>query len=450
MSSKKTATATAEPIQDRPGLDLPERQGPPPPGLEENEQPARPSTFQPFEFTAATFEFQRAIAIAIRAVAARPTHPVLANVLIVVDQSSQQVSLTSFDLSLGLIIRFPATVKEGGIVTVSAKLLNDIIKQIPAEEISLKASISKKKKVGEISSINCQLKAGKSNYKLKGMDPHEFPKLPEVAAEGFTIPALSLIQAPKRVTFACSDNETKQILTGVHFKAIGGRLECCATDGHRLSLASVAVALAEEAEEQEEDQAKKAEGLALTIPQKAVNELCELLAKLGGDEVEGKEPIVTVAYDDAQIRFEARRWVLTSRLLEGVYPNYPELIPRQFANRAGVDRRELVAALNRIAVLVDPKNNYVKMEFLPDEKTLRLAVDSAELGSGLETVEIVMSGEGIRIAFNLSYLLDALRLAETSHVDINMNTPTSPAIFAPREGAICWKCLLMPIQVREL
>jgi DNA polymerase-3 subunit beta len=386
-----------------------------------------------------------------RAVSSRPNHPVLANVLLVADEDSQQVKLSAFDLSLGIQTSFPADVEVGGKLTLPAKLLNDIVSRLPDGDITLDdgADEGANSDVGHVMTLTC----ASGRYQVRGMGAEEFPELPVVEdGEAIQLPVESLIEGLRSSLFAASSDETKQVLTGVHLTIQAGGLEFAATDGHRLAVVQtinddVVEAPSKPAKGKGKSAAKEpvakepAEDMDVTIPAKALQELTKMLERQTGDSV-------AVKFDQSQAVFEFTDQRLTSRLLEGQYPNYQQLVPRQFARQMTCDRRLFLSALERIAVLADQKNNIVKLTIDSVNQQLSLSVDAQDVGSGKETIPAQISGDDLEIAFNVKYLMDGLKVVTTSEVQLQLNTATSPAIVTPL-GGVKMTYLVMPVQVRS-
>ncbi len=369
-----------------------------------------------------------------RAVAARPSHPVLANVLLIADAENQQIKLSAFDLSLGIQTSFPADVEEGGKLTLPARLFTDIVSRLPEGDITLSTDTEADEPT-YLTTITC----ANGRYQVRGLGAEEFPALPEVE-EGETIQlsAIALTEGLRNSLFSASPDETKQILTGVHLTLKEDGLEFAATDGHRLAVVEPPVPEATEASSKKKADLQE---LDVTIPAKALQELTKMLDRQS-------ESSVAVKFDRGQAVFE---WVdqrLTTRLLEGQYPNYRQLIPKQFGYQATVERRLLLSAVERIAVLADQKNNIVKMTLNNSKGTLSLSVDAPDVGSGEETIPAQITGEDLIIAFNVKYLLDGLKTLNTSEIQMQFNTPTSPAIFTPL-GGLKMTYLVMPVQIRS-
>ena len=370
-----------------------------------------------------------------RAVSTRPTHPVLANVLLVANVETQQVSLSAFDLSLGIQTSFAASIEESGRLTLPAKLLTDIVSRLPEGDITLESGSD------EDASFLTTLTCSSGRYQVRGMSAEEFPELPTVTdGESLHLPSEAMLDGLRGALFAASADETKQVLTGVHLTLAAEELEFAATDGHRLSVVQT-TNVDDEGNRAKNSTSEDAEALDVTIPAKALQELAKMLERQTGSSV-------AVKLDRNQVIFE---WVdqrLTSRLLEGQYPNYRQLIPRQFTHQTTVDRRLFLSSLERIAVLADQKNNIVKLSVDMTNQAMSLSVDAPDVGSGEETIPAQITGEDMAIAFNVKYLLDGLKALNTTEIQLQFNTPTSPAILTPL-GGLKMTYLVMPVQVRS-
>ncbi|MBW4578103.1 MAG: DNA polymerase III subunit beta [Tildeniella nuda ZEHNDER 1965/U140] len=373
-----------------------------------------------------------------RAVSSRPSHPVLANILLVADEELQQIKLSAFDLSLGIQTSFPADVSTGGKLTLPAKLLTDIVSRLPEGDITLEDGNDEAAGTTDTNFLTT-LTCASGRYQVRGMGAEEFPELPVV--EGGEVAHLSvesLIEGLRSSLFSASSDETKQVLTGVHLTMQPDGLEFAATDGHRLTVVQT---LNAEAAESGAKPSALEKGLDVTIPAKALQELAKMLERQTGSDV-------AVHFDHSQVVFEWTDQRLTSRLLEGQYPNYHQLIPRQFSRQITAERRLLLSALERIAVLADQKNNIVKLTLDSANQLLTLSVDAQDVGSGKETIPAQISGDDLDVAFNVKYLMDGLKTIATTEIQIQLNTATSPAIVTPL-GSIKMTYLVMPVQVRS-
>ncbi|ARV60355.1 DNA polymerase III subunit beta [Nostocales cyanobacterium HT-58-2] len=369
-----------------------------------------------------------------RAVPSRPTHPVLANVLLQADAETNQVSLTAFDLSLGIRTSFIAEVLEGGVIAIPAKLLNDITTRLPEGEITLEdESPTDDTLGGEGSIVTLTPKSGR--YQVRAMGAEEFPELPVIEnAQALNIAASALIEGLRGSLFATSSDETKQVLTGVHLTVQQDTLEFAATDGHRL-----AVVLTTNESPDTDSQTQ----LEVTVPARALRELERMLAHTHSQD----EP-VALYFDQGQVVFEWQNQRLTSRTLEGQYPAYRQLIPRQFQRELILDRRQFLSALERIAVFADQKNNVVKVSMNSEAQEITISCEAQDVGNGRELMPAQILGEDIDIAFNIKYLMEGLKALPSTEIQMQLNGNLTPVIFTPL-GALKMTYLAMPVQLRN-
>ncbi len=387
-----------------------------------------------------------------RAVPSRPTHPVLGNVLVTADTKTQQVRLTAFDLSLGIQTSFAATVEAGGEITIPAKLLNDIVSRLPGGEITLE---DKAGETDDGDSLIVTLTSASGRYQMRGMGAQEFPELPQVkAGVAVHLSVEALTQGLGGSLFATSSDETKQVLTGVHLTMQQDSLEFAATDGHRLAVVQTTNQNADE--EEQAGVADNTSQLEFTLPARALRELERMVGMCQSTDT------VMLHFEQGQIVFQAGEqaiaeeqstpllplgYRLTSRTLEGQYPAYRQLIPRQFQRQITIERRQLLSAVERIAVLADQKNNIVKFSIDSINQQLSLSVEAQDVGSGRESMPAQISGDSLEIAFNVKYLIDGLKALSTSDIQMQMNTADTPVILTPL-GGLKMTYLIMPVQIR--
>ncbi|MFM5891117.1 MAG: DNA polymerase III subunit beta [Dolichospermum sp.] len=364
-----------------------------------------------------------------RAVPSRPTHPVLANILLQADAQTNQVSLTAFDLSLGIRTTFSAEVLEGGEIALPAKLLVDITSRLPEGEITLDDQGDSS---GEGILVTLRPKSGR--YQVRAMGAEEFPELPVIEnAEAITITTSALIEGLKGSLFATSSDETKQVLTGVHLTLKEDTLEFAATDGHRLAVL----------ETTNERYVEGSEQVEVTVPAKALRELQRMLGHNSASE-----ETVDVYLDQGQVVFAWASQRLTSRTLEGQYPAYRQLIPRQFERQVTLERKQFISTLERIAVLADQKNNIVKVSIDHANQEITLSCEAQDVGSGTESIPAQISGEDIDVAFNVKYLMEGLKELPSSEIQMQLNQNLTPVIFTPLSG-FKMTYLAMPVQLRN-
>lgn len=381
------------------------------------------------KFVCAQNQLTTALGQVKNAVASRPNHVILANILFVADAANQTLCLTAFDLNLAIEVNLSAKVLEAGMITMPARLLGDIVTKLPNEDVTVQVVEGE-----NIVAIAC----GSGKYQLHGLPAAEFPELPQIDADSQVIylPVENLIAGLNGTLFATSTDETKRILTGVHLSFEHQNLEFAATDGHRLAIVETLVDPVDLAEA-----SKSKDNLAITIPARTLKELERILSHY-------QELAIAVKFDQNQMIFEGNDQKLTSRLIDGSYPNYRQLLPKTFERQITVERKLFMSASERVAVLADQKNNIVKIAIDPLNQEIALSVDAPEIATGRESLPAQVSGDQLEIAFNVKYLLDGLKALPSQEIILQMNTATSPAVIVPI-GELKISYLIMPVQIRS-
>ena len=377
-------------------------------------------------------ELNAALQLVSRAVASRPTHPVLANVLLTADAGTDRLSLTGFDLNLGIQTSLPASVDSSGAVTLPARLLGEIVSKLSSDSpVSLSS---------DTGADQVELTSSSGSYQMRGMPADDFPELPLVEnGTALRVDPSSLLKALRATLFASSADEAKQLLTGVHLRFNQKRLEAASTDGHRLAMLTVDDALQTEisADESEPDE------LAVTLPARSLREVERLMASWKGNDP------VSLFCERGQVVVLAADQMVTSRTLEGTYPNYRQLIPDGFSRTIDLDRRAFISALERIAVLADQHNNVVRIATEPATGLVQISADAQDVGSGSESLPAEINGDAVQIAFNVRYVLDGLKAMDCDRVRLSCNAPTTPAILTPSNDDPGLTYLVMPVQIRS-
>jgi DNA polymerase-3 subunit beta len=352
----------------------------------------------------------------------RNTMPILSNVLLEAKQEGVEVVAT--DLELAVRGLYKATVIEPGAITISARKLFEIIKELPPGDIELA--------VGE--NYWTTIRAGKSQFKIVGLPSTDYPALPVIEREGLTpLSAEGFKELIRKTLFAAGDNDARYILNGllVVLIASGSKttLRLVGTDGHRLAVA--------------EQEVGKAGGKGMPqeikaiIPKKAAQEMRRLL-----EEGDDSEPLIGFAKN--LMIFRKSGLLLTARLMEGTYPNYQQVIPKENGKRIIVRRQELEQALRRVSVLSREKAHAVKVTFAPG--TMTLFSSSPEYGEAVEELPAHYEAEPLSSGFNARYLLDVLGVMDGETVSLQMETPLSPCLIQERESP-GFKCVVMPIKI---
>ncbi|HMH52881.1 MAG TPA: DNA polymerase III subunit beta [Candidatus Acidoferrum sp.] len=341
----------------------------------------------------------------------RQTLPILANVLI--ETESEAVRVTATDLEVGARVSIPAKVAKGGTITVSARKLSEIVRELPAAALSLK--------VGENAAVS--LRCGGASYRMVGLASDDFPAVvPAAPAAWLTVEAKLLRDMLAQTTFAVSHDESRFALNGVLFSFQPKELRLVATDGHRLAVASRSVG----------------EGLSGTtgiVPRKAVVEIARVL---GGSED------VQIAITENQFVLQMPNFVMTARLIEGQFPNYEAVLPRAHPGKLVLPRAALMSALRRVSVMAEERNKPVKLLLRPG--ALVLSAASHDLGEAEESLQVQYSGEEVSIGFNSRYVLEALAPIETDEIVFEFKDGLSPGVVkgVEEEG---YSCVIMPMRI---
>ena len=377
-------------------------------------------------------EFNNAIQLVSKAVASRPTHPILSNLLLVADQGTNKISLTGFDLNLGIQTSIAASVNKSGAITIPSKLLSEIVNKLPNDKpVSIDV---------DNDSSNILIKSDTGSFNLKGIPSDDYPNLPFVeSGTSLNIDPSSFLKALKLTIFASSNDDSKQLLTGVNFTFKEKYLESASTDGHRLAVVLIDN---EDCHEVNENNSSTEENLSVTIPTKSLREIEKLVS------LKTSEKSIKLFYDKGQVVFISSNQIITTRTLEGTYPNYSQLIPDTFSKNFTFNTRKLTEALERIAVLADQQSSVVKIN-VDDNDTALISADAQDIGNANESLVVSSSGDKFDIAFNVRYLLEGLKVIACEKVILKCNLPTTPAVLVPEDNINAFTYLVMPVQVRS-
>ena len=352
----------------------------------------------------------------------RNTMPSLSNVLL--EAKKEGLDILATDLELGMRGLYKAKVEEPGSVTFSARKLYEILKEIKESEISLA--------VTDHSLVN--IRAGRSQFKVVGLPSKDFPPLPPIEREGLIpLPGAGLLQLIRKTLFAVGDNDTRYVLNGLLITLFteGGKsmIRLVGTDGHRLATA-----------DQELEMSKGAtlpKDTKVIIPKKAAQEIRRLLEE-GGDE-----PMI--GFTKNMLIFRKSGLVLTSRLMEGNYPNYQQVVPKESSKKITVNREEFEGALRRVSILSRDKTYAVKLTFAPDHITLFSS--HPDMGEATEEIQAKFNGKEFSAGFNARYLLEVLMIMDGDSMELQMEAPLSPCLLKETENQKLFKAVVMPVKV---
>lgn len=344
----------------------------------------------------------------------KSTLPILSNILL--ETKKDSIRLTATDLDIGIINDIGVRIEMEGAVTIPAKRFFDIIKEIPSDKEIIIAA-----KKNNIVNIECE----NLFFKLIGMPKEEFPRLPEFKDKDSIVMPQQLLKRMLTVTaFAMSYDQTRYVLNGSLFIIGPKTLKIVATDGRRLAAVEGAVQIPKEFEKTPRN---------IVVPAKAVLELLRTLGS-GSD--------VKIVFSENQALFNLGQTTIISRLIEGEFPKYEQVIPKELKDKLKVSRESLFLAVKRASILTSQESQAIKLELFKD----RLVVSKVtpELGESREELPVEYGGPGLVIGFNPGYLMDVLKNLDKPEVAIELLSPEKPGVIRTEDGYVY---VVLPMQI---
>ena len=380
------------------------------------------------EFTIQQSDLSYALSTALASVPAKSTLPILSAVLL--EAEKDHLRITGTDLDVTTTITVPCSVKSPGRAAVQARHFADAVRKLPKDQVKVSEDAQGR--------ISIEYGKGKGRSAVPRQNDQEFPALPTVKADAkATIEGPALARLIARSAYAVSSDETRPMLNGVFVQAEAKQVSFVATDGHRLARAT---------------RTGEFGGLgkqAVIIPTQTIG----ALGRMASEATSPVEIAISTQRNHVAFRLRVGQNDVTvySRLLEGPFPNYEQVIPKNNPKSLVVSRLRLREALDRVATHADNITHQVRFGVSPDE--VRLSVNTADVGAGEETVEAKYDGDELEVGYNSNYLLDILRTIETENVVFRLNTSISAGIVEP-EGALEGGteevlCLIMPLRLPE-
>jgi len=333
-------------------------------------------------------------------VSTRTTLPILSNVLLRAE--GNRLELTATDLDVTITCSVEAGVKRPGATTVPVKKLFGIARELGTPEIEL-----------EVDDKNvCSIRSGPSFFKIRGLGAEEFPPLPQFKEDKkVVLPQEKIRSMLRKTSFAISTDESRYVLNGIFLSLKEHKLTMVATDGRRLALV-----------DEEVDVSEKSQG-EFIIPAKAVNELNRLLQEKGD---------VEIRYTENQAAFELKdekgfSILIITKLIEGSYPNYRQVIPAEAKERVALSREEFMHALRRAEIMTSEKQNSVKLSF--SKNSLSITANSPDVGEAQESLAINYKGKDMAIAFNPGYVIDPLNALPNDEIFLELIDELSPGVL---------------------
>ena len=339
------------------------------------------------------------------------TLPILGNILIE-SKSHEELNFVGTDLELGISTSLEVDITEEGSVTVPGKKLHEILRELPPGRVEIT--------VAKNNAVN--IKTGRALFKIMGLPKDDFPKLPEAnPEEGIEIQQAVFKECLSLTSFAISHDETRYVLNGIFIQISGDYIKFVATDGRRLAFV------------QKKLDKNTSPTIEIIIPTKATQELAKIL---------GREGTVKIVSTKNQAIFHVGKTTLVTRLIEGHFPNYEQVIPKEEKTISNLRREELLQAVRRAALLTSAESQLVKLDFLKDR--VLISSRTPNLGEAREEISAEVNGGELAIGFNPAYLLDVLKNLDIDTVSFSLTEPDKPGLLKGKDD---YFYVIMPMQL---
>jgi DNA polymerase-3 subunit beta len=355
-----------------------------------------------------------ALSLVGRAVSARSTLPSLGGVLLIADDTGLTLRATDMELALTRTLE-EAEIERQGTLLLPGRLLADVVRSLPSEPVTIEQRAEQR---------DVELTAAGARFHLRVLPAEDFPRLPEFEGDAIRLPATPLAATIDRVARAASRDEVRPILTGVFLHAEDTTLTMVATDSYRLSVKHTPL------------EAALPRALEANVPARALRELARVISAEAVDEVE-----ITMPRNQAV--FRAGDVLLSSRLIEGQFPSWRQLIPESFEHEVRLPRTEFLEIARRVSQLAQ-RNAPLRLAFAEGELTV--AAETPDIGDASEGIPAPYSGEPLEIAFNPQFLIEGVESVESDELALQLSSPLRPGLLRP-VGDEDYSYLVMPIRL---
>jgi DNA polymerase-3 subunit beta len=366
------------------------------------------------EFKIRKDEFLRGLYLAHGIADRKSTLPILANVLLRTD-GKDKLLCGATDLNVTTLVTLGAKIEKEGGLTVGARQLYEIVKGLPGDEVHVRRTEQNW----------AEIRAGKVEFKVVGLSDRDYPKLPAISeAQTFKVETAALRDMIAKTIFSVSLDETRQHLAGVLFESDGAVARMVSTDGHRLSKASRPLPGGPKL------------AASVLIPRKGVIELRRA--------IETREAPVEIGIHDGNFVLKADDVGISVKLIDGQFPPYDQVIPKENERAFTVSRLGFLDALRRVSLMSSDKTSGVRIGL--EKGKLRIESDNPDLGAAREEIDVVYKGAAVQIGFNARYFIDLLGEIETPEVRVELAGELDPAVVRPADGSD-YVCVVMPMRL---
>lgn len=355
-------------------------------------------------------ELVTALSVVNKGLSSRTTLPILSGILM--KGNDGRLTLSSTDLDVSVQTSVEARIEREGTAVVPGRLFADIVRSFPEGAVTISVD-------GGTASVAC----GTSTFTLKTLSADEFPRFPEMDPQNeVTIDAATFTSMVQKVTRAVSRDETRPVLTGALVEVKNGTLTMVATDSYRLCLVETETGGSQEFE--------------AVIPGRALDDVSRLLT-------DGQDVVVSAAQNQISFRFGDS--VFVTRRIEGVFPNFRQLLPTDRETQVTIDRDEMLAAVKRVSLMAQ-HSAPLRITVVPEERTVTLSAQTHDVGEATEVLEADAEGQAVEMAFNHAYLADGIAGAESEKITLDIISPMKPGVIRSTDG-IRYTYLLMPVRL---
>jgi DNA polymerase III subunit beta len=352
-------------------------------------------------------DLNRGLSTVGRAISSRSTLPILANILLTTENGRLKLSTTNLEIGINCFV--DAEIQEDGSTTIPARLITDLVNSLPQASVEITVDGD-----AHVASVKSQ----RSSATIKGMDPSEFPLIP--SAEGSELPialdAAQLKEVIHEVAFAAADDDSRPVLTGVYVEVGSEKMTFAAADAFRLAVRVIELPGYDQSQE------------TILIPARTLEELARILPAEGSVDM-----IVTP--NRHQVLFHTDQVDLVSRLIEGTFPNFRGILPKEHTTRAVIETKEFAAAVRSVAPFARDSSNIARVKIASsegsDEGSLTLEATAEDVGSNVSTITATVDGPEQQIIFNVKYLSDILNVLSAPEVALEVSSAARPGVLRP-------------------
>jgi DNA polymerase-3 subunit beta len=370
-------------------------------------------------------DLSKALSIVSRAVTSRTTIPILKGILLHADEE-EGLSLSASDLDISIKTKIRASVSEKGDIVIPSKIFGDLVRKLPSGDVSF----------GENENGSVDIKCLNTEFKIMGIPADEFPNIKgEEEAERISLERKKMREMIRKTCFAASTDETRGIITGVLMELKKGFINMVALDGFRMAVVR--------------EQTNNEEERNIIVPAGIMSEVGRIMGDAEEEKTQGKEEteegeFFDILLEEKRVIFDLKNTIIVSRLLEGIFVKYEDILPKEYKTSLIVNRSDIRESVERASVLIrEGKNNFIKMEISDGRMIL---TSRNEEGTFRDEIRTDQKGDGLEIGFNAKFIMDAIKAVSDEDIRMDFNTSVTPCLIRPAEGNE-YAYLVLPVRL---